>query len=264
MRKNKPAFDKYKLYQLAVQSPDSDVEFLFDTYKKLRRKRPFILREDFCGTFAISCAWVELDKENVAYGVDLDLEPIKYGREHFFENLNVDEQNRLFILQQNVLVSTVPPVDVIAAMNFSYYLFKTRESLRIYFKKCLEGLKPGGILVVDSFGGPLCQEANEEKRRVGDFVYYWNQESFDPLTNEAIFHIHFKRRGERKRKNLFNYDWRLWTLPEIRETMREAGFQRTHIYWEGTTRKGEGNGIFKPVEKGEECEAWVAYVVGEK
>ena len=47
--------------------------------------------------------------------------------------------------------------------------------------------------------------------------------------------------------------------------MLEAGFSRTHVYWEGTTRAGDGDGKFKRVEKSaEECEGWVAYVAGER
>jgi hypothetical protein len=45
--------------------------------------------------------------------------------------------------------------------------------------------------------------------------------------------------------------------------MLEAGFRRTHVYWEGTTRTGDGNGDFKRAENGEECDAWVVYIVGE-
>ena len=33
---------------------------------------------------------------------------------------------------------------------------------------------------------------------------------------------------------------------------------------EGNEEDGSGNGIFERVNKGEICEAWVAYVVGEK
>jgi hypothetical protein len=46
--------------------------------------------------------------------------------------------------------------------------------------------------------------------------------------------------------------------------LRETGFKKTHVYWEGTTRGGEGNGVFKRTETGEDCQAWIAYVVGEK
>ena len=107
-------------------------------------------------------------------------------------------------------------------------------------------------------------EPNEEETDHGDVSYYWDQDSFDPVTNEAMFYIHFKRKGEKKREKMFTYDWRMWTIPEIREIMEEAGFKETRVYWEGTTEDGDGDGEFKAVTKGEDCEAWVSYVVGLK
>jgi hypothetical protein len=66
-------------------------------------------------------------------------------------------------------------------------------------------------------------------------------------------------------RNAFLYDWRLWTLPELRELMYEAGFANVHVLWEGTDRKTrKGNGIFRRVDHGGNEKAWVAYVVGRK
>ena len=66
-------------------------------------------------------------------------------------------------------------------------------------------------------------------------------------------------------RNAFVYDWRLWTIPELREIMQEAGFVDIHILWEGTERDtGEGNGVFRRVKRGDPDEAWIAFVVGRK
>jgi len=107
-------------------------------------------------------------------------------------------------------------------------------------------------------------EPNEEETEHKGFSYFWDQDSFDPVTNFAEFYIHFKRKGEKKRKKVFSYQWRMWTIPEIRECMEEVGFQKTHVYWEGSDEDGDGNGEFKRVEQGEDCDSWVAYVVAEK
>ena len=65
-----------------------------------------------------------------------------------------------------------------------------------------------------------------------------------------------------KLERAFTYDWRLWTLPEITETLLEAGFADVSVYWEGTEEKtGEGNGIFTVTTRGEACEGWIAYLV---
>lgn len=267
MRKNSgkkiTPFDKYEHYLKAVQSPEVDCDFLFNTYKSLRGKPGRVLREDFCGTHAISCAWVERNRENYAIGVDLDKEPLSYGQWHYASQLNDEEQKRLAVYNQNVLRAVTPKADVIAALNFSFFIFKTRPILRHYFKKCYANLKRDGLLVVDCFGGPAAWEAGEDKFRIRKFDYFWEQAKFNAISNEALFYIHFKRDGERKREKVFRYDWRMWTIPEIREVMMEAGFRRTHVYWEGSNKRGFGNGVFRPREKGDECDAWIAYVVGE-
>lgn len=261
--KKLPEFDKYAYYMRAVQSPEVDAEFIQHVYKELRGKPARILREDFCGTFAICCEWVKDHRENRAIGLDLDLEPLEYGRTNILSQLKPEQQKRVRTVQASVLTADVTKADVIAAMNFSYYLFKSRLMLRQYFRRALAGLKPRGILICDAFGGPACQEAVEDKTKIGGFLYFWEQVNFNPISHEALFHIHFKRPGEAKRKKVFTYDWRMWTLPEVRECMMEAGFRRTHVYWEGSKRNGEGNGVFKRAENGEECDAFVAYVVGE-
>lgn len=263
-KKRPKPFDKYATYRRAVQSPETDVEFLRDTYRELRGRLPVVLREDFCGTFSICCEWVKLGTKYRAHGVDLDYDPIQYGMAHYVPQLSKNQRERVEIHQENVLSENLPHADVIAAMNFSYFIFKDRATLKKYFQNCFDTLKEGGVLVADCFGGSLCQEANEEKNKMRGFTYYWDQESFDPVSNHAVFHIHFKYDGQKKIENVFTYDWRMWTIPELRELMEEVGFRKTHVYWEGSTRSGEGNGVFRPTEKGEECAAWIAYVVGEK
>ena len=43
---------------------------------------------------------------------------------------------------------------------------------------------------MDIFGGSECYEANEEETEHDDFSYFWDQDSYDPVTNEAMFYIH--------------------------------------------------------------------------
>ena len=261
-------FDKYDFYRRAVQSPEVDVVFLRDTYRELKTIEPKSLREDFCGTFAISCEWAKLSPKLHAYGVDLDREPIAYGMAHNLPELSKNAQGRVTIREDNVLNPGLPKVDIIAAMNFSHYIFKTRDVMKSYFSNALATLNDGGLLIADCFGGPGCQKKNRDSTDHRGFTYVWEQVGFDPVTSEAVFHIHFKVKEKNRRvvrhMNQFTYDWRMWSILELREMMLEVGFKKTHVYWEGTSRKGDGNGIFTRVTTGEECEAWVAYVVGEK
>lgn len=252
-------FDKYSYYLRSVQSPKYDVEFFRDTYKEIRNKWPKTLSEDFCGTFNICCEWVKLDSKFEAVGVDLDVEPIHYGQSHNFKDLHKNQQERIHILNKNVLDKNLPQVDILAAMNFSYYLFKERKQLVKYFSNVHRRLNKKGIFIMDAFGGPACQCANEEETEHKDFSYYWDQDSYDPLTNYAQFYIHFKRKGEKKREKVFSYDWRMWSLPELKDILVDAGFSKVHIYWED-----DNDGEFKKIHKGEEVEAWVAYLISEK
>ena len=257
------SFDKYFYYHASVQSPENDVEFLNETYQKIRQQKPVSLREDFCGTFAISCEWAQLDPTYEAYGVDLDPEPIEYGQKVYWSQLSSQQKKRVHITQSNVLDPHLPKTDIVLAANFSYYIFKKRQELQRYFKNVRKTLNEKGLFVVDCFGGSGCQEPNEEETPHKGFSYYWDQDSYDPVTNHAVFYIHFKKKGEKKKRTSFTYDWRMWSIPEIREIMVEAGFKQTHVYWEGTDEDGEGDGVFTRVEQGEDCEAWVAYIVGE-
>lgn len=258
----KKAFDKYDLYKKAVQSPADDAKFLLEVFRELRGKSPRILREDFCGTAALCGEWVKLRPNHVAYGLDLDPEPIEYGRQHDHVRLSPTQKKRLHLLEKNVLDKDLPKADLSVALNFSYFLFKTRPLMKQFLSNVRRGLRPGGLAVFDVFGGTQCHDAIEDRTNHGKFTYYWDQTGFDPVSNEAMFHIHF-RVGRRKYERVFTYDWRLWTIPELREMMEEAGFKKTHIYWEGTARDGSGNGDFTRVEKGEACLSWICYIVAE-
>ncbi len=119
---------------------------------------------------------------------------------------------------------------------------------------------------VDLLGGIEQQSTNvtRTKMKIGhlSYTYVWEQVSFNPINSEGIFHIHFEFPDGSKRKRAFTYDWRIWSIQEIREAMKEVGFQKTYVYWERDDGKGSGNGEFYRTEKEENCESWLAYVVG--
>ncbi len=254
-------FDKYAAYQAAVQSPDEDARFLRRVYRELRHKEPRSMREDFCSTFALCCEWVRLHKENRAIGIDIDPEPLQYGKRHYLSKLSDNQQSRITTLQRDVMKPNAPHADIICALNFSYFFLKKREDLVSYFRSCRNTLLDKGILVVDAFGGPFHEEPNVHTRRVPGLTYQFEQDSFDPITREARFSIHFKPKLGRIHKRVFSYDWRMWTIPEIQDAMTDAGYKRSYVYWEGTNREGLGNGVFSRKESGESCQAWVAYLI---
>lgn len=261
MKKNK--FDKYALYREAVQSPESDVRFIRKVYRDSRGKDPVSMREDFCGTFALCCEWVKLNSKHQSLGIDLDPEPIAYGQKNYLSELREDQQGRVRIKRGDLLKTKLDRADIVVAMNFSYFIFKKPEVLSRYFSNVRKSLRPGGVFLLDLFGGSLCYSPNEESSRKKGFTYYWDQESFDPITNNAKFAIHFKLKDRPKKRRVFTYDWRMWTIPELREMLSQVGFKRTHIYWEGTNAQGGGNGVFRRTEKGEDCQSWIAYIAAE-
>lgn len=257
-------FDKYDYYLSSVQSPEADAEFLERTYRELSGKAPKVMREDFCGTFALCAEWVKRKDSFHAVGVDLDPEPLEYGSLRHLSKLTEKQRKRLSIVKGNVLSSKLPAADIVCALNFSYFCFKDRATLKRYFTAAAKSLNPGGIFLVDCFGGPECMQPNEQETEYDDYSYYWDQDGWNPITQEAMFYIHFKRKGERKREKVFTYDWRMWTIPELKDLMAEAGLKDMRVYWEGTDKHGEGNGIFSQSNEGEVCDAWVAYIVGIK
>ena len=259
--KAKAPFDKYFYYKKSVQSPLEDIRFFKKTFKSFFKKPAHVFREDFCGTFYLAYHWIKDHPKNKAIAIDADKEPIEYGNRHHFSLLNNSQQSRLKILNKNVLEKNLPEAEIITVSNFSYFALKERALMLKYFKNVHKALPKKGLFIIDVLGGPDCEELSEEEVQHKDFSYYWDQERFDPISRTGRFYIHFKRRGEKKRKKEFCYDWRLWSLPELKDILTEAGFSKIHVYWEGSNKKGEGNGIFKQAKQGEICDTWIAYLV---
>lgn len=256
--------DIHELYEEAVQDVEMEVDFLQKTFKELRGRTPQLFREDFCGTASACCQWVRQGREYQAIGVDIDASVLEWGRKNRVSRLSTEDQARVRLLESDVMTVDTPPVDVIAALNFSYFIFDTREKLRAYFRRCHEALKDDGVLFLDMYGGPEAQEETKEKTKYKKFTYIWHQAKFHPVTHFVRCHIHFKFPDGSRIKKAFTYEWRLWTAPEIRELLLEAGFSRATVYWEGEDEDGEGNGEFTADEKGVADLAWIAYVVAEK
>jgi SAM-dependent methyltransferase len=255
--------DKYALYAKAVQQPDVDVRFFRYLYRELKGRNPRRLREDFCGTFGVCCEWVKLGPDYLAHGRDLDAEALQYGRDRCLSKLTPGQRRRVALTREDVLEPGGPPPDLILAQNFSYFTFKKRETLKAYFVNCRKSLRAGGVLALDIFGGAGTHKRNLERTDNRSFVFYWEQYGFDPVTHEARCGIHFKPKGRRMARDVFAYEWRLWTIPEIRDLLREAGFEKSHVYWEGDDGK-KGNGVFTRVERGGIELVWIAMILAEK
>lgn len=258
--------DRFDLYQRAVQTVDAEIDFVDETFKALRGRLPRSIREDFCGTANTSCEFVRRRRGNRAYAVDLDPVALAWGIEHNLSKLSPDARARLELIRGDVRTVRTPPVDAVLAMNFSYYVFKERATMRDYFRGVCRGLRPRGVFFLDVYGGYEAGKVLRESRPIGGGVtYVWRQAEFNPITSRTTCRIDFRFRDGSRLKDAFVYHWRLWTLPELREILAEAGFRRSTVYWEGWDEKAwEGDGDFKPTETAEPDAGWIAYLVAEK
>lgn len=259
--------DKYALYHKSVQNPEADIAFMKKAWKRKYDPSQFrTLREDFCGTFANTVAWVKKSQAHHGVGVDLDPEPISYGKKHYLSQLSSEQKTRINIVQDNVLAKDLPKADVVCAFNFSYYIFQDRKTLLSYFTNVYKKLNKQGMFIVDCFGGAKTHIPNDHRVNFPSdkYIYSFEQTSFDPIQSRGKFAIHFLFKEGRSLKNAFTYDWRLWTIKEIREIMEESGFSSSIVLWEGVNQNGTGNGVFRVKESGEECESWTGYIAAYK
>ena len=145
--------DRHLLYQQSVQDVETEIDFVEQTWSELRQRPAVFLREDFCGTANTACEWVVRDDSHYAVGIDLDPEVLEWGRMNRLSQLDEEQLKRIELLNEDVVQVRPGLVDIILAMNFSYFLFEKREDLRDYFMNVLDGLVSDGILFLDAYGG---------------------------------------------------------------------------------------------------------------
>ncbi|RMH10877.1 MAG: class I SAM-dependent methyltransferase [Planctomycetota bacterium] len=257
--------DRHALYEQSVQNVEAEVDFVDRVFKKLRKRKASTLREDFCGTANTSAEWVRRRKTNFATGLDIDAATLKWGTEHHLAALKPHQRERVRLLQRDVLEpGDARDMDCILAMNFSYWCFHERATMKRYFESVRKSLKPDGIFFLDFYGGSEAFLDIEEERKQKGFTYVWEQDKFNPITGRVRCYIHFKFPDGSRMKRAFSYDWRVWTLPEMRDLLEESGFGPVTVYWEGDDGQGGGNGVFRPTLRGEACESFVCYIVAER
>lgn len=255
--------DKHELYQISVQNVEAEVDFIDQTFLERYGRLPSLLREDFCGTALMCKEWVLRRDENIAIGIDLDQPTLDWGQENNLNSLG-EQNNRVSLLCDNVLNVSDPKSEVIAATNFSWWGFHDRKTLKQYFTNCLNSLTDQGMLMLDIFGGPEAQVIQFEETEHEGFTYIWDQDKFNPITNSFQCNIHFRFPDDSKIENAFQYNWRIWTIPETRDLLLETGYSKVVIYWEEADQDGEPDGKFKPSITGDLAPAWVAYIVAFK
>ncbi|MCC6660677.1 MAG: class I SAM-dependent methyltransferase [Phycisphaerales bacterium] len=192
--------------------------------------RPTILREDFCGSGGVCRAWTRLGPRHRAIAVDLDARPLRSLR----------RSARVTVRRADVLRAR-DKADVISATNFPIGYWHTRRDLIRYLRHARACLRPAGVFVCDTYGGATAFTLGSVTRdhRLPDgrrIRYTWEQRRADPLTGMVLDILHFRvdRGGDvlQDVPEAFTYHWRLWSVPELRDAMDEAGFARTDVYSE--------------------------------
>jgi SAM-dependent methyltransferase len=265
--------DRHVLYEASVQNVEYDLDLFDRVYHSVRGARFTRLREDFCGTAALAAAWVIRSEEHHAWGVDAHAATLAWARRHRLPRLGAAAR-RLVLECRDVRERAGAKVDVVAAGNFSYWVFHARGELLEYFRAARRSLREGGLWIGHAFGGTHAMGQLTETLRVpattslaGDpvapFTYVWEQTSFNPVDHRLRCSIHFRLKGGLTLRHAFRYDWRMWTLPELRELLVEAGFERAEVWVEGwDDERHRPDHVYRRRSRFENQKGWLAYVVG--
>lgn len=256
--------DRHDLYELCVQSP----VHLAPLVRAIHGGSPRTLGEDFAGTAALSIEWARTGGEAVA--VDLDAGALaKHPDAPGVRKVHADVR------------AVADPADVVFVGNFSIGYLHTRDELVTYLRHARARLaERAGVFICDTYGGESAFATGFVHRPhpipksldgVGGRLcrYTWEQRHADPLTGMVTDAIHFRVEdcGEivEELDDAFVYEWRLWSVPELRDAMLEAGFARTEVYAKLADAIDEdGNAYVQPVgDASEELdESFIVLVVG--
>lgn len=209
-------------------------------------RRPRSLREDFAGPAGLAAEWAGQSPAHTSLAVDIDPEPLAHAPAA--PRLKKKVTSALRCRQR---------ADVIALFNFAAGEIHDRRKLVAYFKVLRASLNKGGIAALDIYGGANAFTPGSlktfaripgSKQRVR---YTWQQVAADPDSGMVENHLHFSI-GRKTWASAFIYNWRLWTVPELRDALRDAGFAKVETYDRlGDAVDQHGNLRIRPVSPAE-------------
>jgi len=234
----------FALYESCVQNPDLAVKLL----RGIHAASPRILAEDFCGTAALSRAWARAIPDARAIAADIDPAPLKRAKAELAKGQNAKSRPALAKLR----------ADVLFVGNFSIGEIHDRPTLVRYLARSRKRLLPGGVFVCDLYAGESAfrEGATQREHILADGTrvkYTWEQRTADPFTGRVENALHFRvfKGSElvQDMRDAFVYDWRLWSIPELRDAMLEAGFDRVDVYAQlPDAEDSDGNVYASPVD----------------
>ncbi len=225
---------KHDLYELCVLGPEQLVPLLV----AIHGGEPLTLAEDFAGTAALCDHWAAQSTKHTAIAVDQDPETLAYH-----PTLKHVTKIASSVLDPALCMRNIPKADVLHAGNFSIGYMHSRQDLLAYLRLARQRLAPGGVFLCDIYSGEgsfaPCEIHREhwipDGPHKGKRVRYtWEQRDADPTTGMVTNVLHFRveqaGKIEIEFEDAFIYHWRLWSIPELRDAMTEAGFATTHVY----------------------------------
>lgn len=267
--------DRFECYELCVQSPRHVVSLLRGIALARGGVEPIVLREDFCGTAAVSRRWCAEDPGARAIAIDMDAEAVgRADREASLAGVGARVRVRLGDAVRDAPAAD-EPADVVWVGNFSIGYIHDRRTLVEYLRASRGRLSRGnagfggGVFACDTYGGAGAYALGGLERRHpsrGREVvrYSWVHERADPLTgmveNSISFRVEVDGEVVGELPRAFSYRWRLWGIHELREAMTEAGFETTSVYAELNVAPGEEpRAVEDPAELGKD---WIVVVAG--
>ena len=259
--RREPLPDRHFLYENSVQNADTELDLAEQVLA--RHGHPALrLREDFSGTSLLSATWVQRGPCRTAVAIDLDPAPHRWARQNRIPELG-EAAARIALVETDVRRAPAMDFDLVLALNFSWQVLQTRGEVLDWLGNVRRSLAPGGLLMMDLFGGWLSQQQRVEKRRIGGGItYLWEHVSFNPIDSRIRCAIHYQFKDGRKLRNAFTYDWRLWTPREVTELLAEAGFCDVEVLWDVAPAGAEPR--YLPRQKAENIPGWLAHVVARR
>lgn len=291
---------RHELYERCVQSPRHLVPFL----RAVHGGEPCVLGEDFAGTAALSILWADRSDDCRAVAIDLDDEALRHHPGHprvLRRCMDVMEANDpadvIFVGNFSIgyrrsraeLVAYLKHARGRLATNATEPgASATGRSLDAPhdFRRPVAHA-PGsvgrtahhapGVFICDTYGGESAfltgqvhrdhwiPEGPHADKRIR---YTWEQRHADPLTGMVTDVLHFRvEKGgviEQEIFDAFVYEWRLWSVPELRDAMLEAGFTATEVYAKTADAVDEeGNAYVLPIEDPDELDdSFIVLVAG--
>lgn len=235
-----PLPDKFDLYEASVQSPPEMVRLL----RAVHGDAPTALGEDFAGTADLARHWCATIPDGSAVAIDLDAEAL--ARAAGVDGLTT-------IVGDVTGTHEHEPVDILHAGNFSIGYLHERSDLVAYLKRAHERLNAGGVFVCDTYGGESAYILGSVEKQIPlahgrHCVYTWEQRDADPMTGMVTDVLHFRvfdaDECVLELPEAFVYRWRLWSLPELRDAMLEAGFDAVEVYAQLPDAEDEDGNVF--------------------